>query len=1411
MNSNSSILGIDIGSITAGIVELSHEGKIVKSSYVFHEGHIREKLGEMLADFDLSAIRGIAFTSSSPDIFSCGERYDSRVAVITSAKHFYGKPGAVLIIGGEKFGLALFDESGNYRNYRSNTSCAAGTGSFLDQQAKRLNLPDIAEFSRIAEGNTGHTPKIASRCAVFAKTDLIHAQQEGYSLAEICDGLCEGLARNVADTLFGNDKVSGPIVMAGGVSLNRAVVKHLGQITGCEINVDEHSHLFGAAGAALLLLEDYRTVRADSAVICSADELFKNEKRERHYHYDPLELRMSSYPDFSAWRSYLFKPTVNIYAADVEVDLYHDPAAAGEHDVYFGIDIGSTSTKAVLTDARGEVLAGLYTRTSGRPLEAVQSILEAIDNISNEYKCRFTFLGAGTTGSGRKFIGSIISADLALDEITAHARAAYMLDPGVDTIIEIGGQDAKFTTMKNGRVTFSIMNNVCAAGTGSFVEEQAKKLGCPLPEYSASAENVSAPLSSDRCTVFMERDINNYMSEGFNRGEVLASVLHSVRENYLTKVAIEKNIGDRIFFQGATAKNRALVAAFEQRLGKPIMVSKYCHLTGALGVALSLMDSGINGSTFRGIHLYKEAIPVRGEVCSLCTNSCKIKVAEVDGENVAFGFLCGRDYDTKRFVNRNTSGFDMLKERKSVVRRNEKDGYRFDFTVGIPAALHLFDETTLWQDFFGSLGIRTVVSDGFRDGVKTGKSISGAEFCAPMSELHGHVAYLADKTDFVFLPSFIERKNGEPGVRRGYCYYTQYAPSIISSCASITGNAKILTPLLRTISGTFSTKIQLYKMIKSMTGGVSFMQVSFAFDAAQKRALKQKNSLSEIYKEKRKTDDVNVVLLGRPYTILSQAMNKGIPELFGRLGTRVFSQDMIERSGAATAGIDPLLKSLHWHYASEILECAERAAKTEGLYPVFVTSFKCTPDSYAVEYFRRIMDAHGKPYLILQLDEHDSNVGYETRIEAGLRSFRNHYSMSRTVQSVDYNRVNPMVAKDKSLLRNKTVLIPKWDAILGEFLVAVLKNDGIDARLVDESRQSIQRSLGQNTGQCIPLNIMIQNAVEYVDKHGLDPAQTVLWNVESRITCNLGMFPYYSKTLLESIGGGYEKMHVYAGSVTFMDVSYRVALNVYLAFMISGMIRRMGCRVRPYEKVKGTTDSVIGDSTVLLTETFRNGGSLEEALETVVSWFGEIETVPGKRPLVAIFGDLYARDNDILNQNIIAVIENNGGEVITTPYSELIKIVADPYIKRWFKEGDILGAITSKLLKQAIGIFEKKYMPYFNRILNEKPHLPLQSYDAVLAKFGLDVEHTGESMENILKIFSLVMNYTDISIFVQTNPAFCCPSLVTEAMASKIETMTGVPVVTIEYDGTGGSKNDDVIPYLKFLREKTSAGNENCA
>jgi activator of 2-hydroxyglutaryl-CoA dehydratase len=458
-------LGIDIGSVSISIAEVSPQKEILKTAYGFHNGDIENALLNHLNQFSLPNIDSIA--TSPGTIIKNAQVFDPRISYITSAKYLNKTVGSILIIGAERFGVILFDVNGEYLNYRSNSSCAAGTGSFLDQQAKRLNLSGIEEFAEISFNNKGDVPKIASRCAVFAKTDLIHAQQEGYSLGEICDGLSHGLAKNIIDTLFNSSLPCGPVIFCGGVSKNKAVVKHISDMLKVNIIVDDNSHIYGAIGAAFNLIDERCAgrIRTEPIELKSAADILSLKKKEKKYYYNPLEIRLSDYPDFTSIEQYEFKSAKYKLIPQVEIDIYEDIESGKTYPVYLGIDVGSTSTKAVLMDDNKKILAGFYTRTSGRPVEAIQVLFESIDEFITNKSISLKFLAAGTTGSGRKFIKEITGADIALDEITAHARAAYDLCKDTDTIIEIGGQDSKFTTMRNGMVTFSIMNNVCAAGT----------------------------------------------------------------------------------------------------------------------------------------------------------------------------------------------------------------------------------------------------------------------------------------------------------------------------------------------------------------------------------------------------------------------------------------------------------------------------------------------------------------------------------------------------------------------------------------------------------------------------------------------------------------------------------------------------------------------------------------------------------------------------------------------------------------------------------------------------------------------------------------------------------------------------------------------------------------------------------
>jgi predicted nucleotide-binding protein (sugar kinase/HSP70/actin superfamily) len=955
---------------------------------------------------------------------------------------------------------------------------------------------------------------------------------------------------------------------------------------------------------------------------------------------------------------------------------------------------------------------------------------------------------------------------------------------------------------------------VCAAGTGSFIEEQAQRLGCRLCDYSARTEGRKSPMASDRCTVFMERDINHYLNEGYSVDDALTAVLHSIRENYLTKVAVESSIGNTIFFQGATAKNKALVAAFEQKITKPIHVSKFCHLTGAIGAALSLADMQIAESQFRGIHLYKKHIPIQSEVCSLCTNHCKITVATIDGEMVAYGFLCGREYDTHNYVNNNRSGFDLLKARRKVFSFTSKPMSDQEPTLGIPAALHLYDDLSFWQKFFDILGIKTVTSESFTDVLKIGKHIAEAEFCAPMAALHGHVKYLQDrmddsdgfaKPDYIFLPIYLEHKTKQKELRRQYCYYTQYSTGLVASIGSAFKHKKLLRPMVHYLFSRFHTKAQLYRMLKSISNRrIRFKEVSDAYD----QAIQFKNAglqrLRNMYRNHtQNVRDIHVVFLGRPYTILDRSMNKGIPEIFASMGIKTFFQDMLTYGPKDVESLKPLLAELHWYYAAEILAAAEVVANTNGAYPVLVTSFKCAPDSFVIDYFKKVMESHAKPYLIVQLDDHSSSVGYETRAEAAIRSFRNHFNDGRKWSSpVDAPEGKPL--KKRHPL-DKTLIFPNWDHLSLRLVVANLRRAGIDARLLEETPSGIQKSLRYNTGQCLPLNIIAQEFIDYVRTHNLDPEKTVLWMADSQIACNIKLYPHHIKGIFNAYGRGMQKANVYVGGASLADISLKLPIDTYFAYMFGGFLRKIGCRLRPYEKIKGTTDKVTQRSLDILADAFSGSRSKTEAVAEVVSLLERIEIAEASgtalRPKVAIFGDLYARDNPVLNQDLIHFIEEHGGEVITTPYSAYVKMIAKPYLRKWLIEGHYLSVLSSKALLMELQRREKRYFKLFNRILNE----PDVRYDEppakILAAYNLCLENTGESMDNILKIFYLSKYHPDIALFVQVSPAFCCPALVTEAMARVIEKKTGIPMVSITYDGTGGSKNDIVIPYLKYPRD----------
>lgn len=1440
-------IGIDIGSVSTSLVVVEGES-VTFAAHRPHHGDPAATLSHILKTPALPEVALVGYTSSTPAILSAGIECDGDLACILAVRALAPDVRSLLVVGGEKFRLFRFSESGEYRGMTANSSCAAGTGSFLDQQARRLGLTSSAELAAVAAQNRGERPPIASRCAVFAKTDLIHRQQEGYALSEICDGLCYGLARNVADTLFGGAGPEEPLIFGGGVALNEAVRSNLEDLTGATMRTIDASHVLGAVGAALNVQNEHRKGAGPGPA--RIKDLIRPLSAGKRGHYAALS-EPSDYPDFSSHDRRVRASGVSEHSAQIEVDVYEADAGSYAAGSFLGIDIGSTSTKAVLINEAGCVLAAFYTATGGKPLPAVRALFSAMEATMGEVGSVPEIVGTATTGSGRKFIGTIVGADVVVDEITAHARAAVELSEDVDTIIEIGGQDSKFTTVKSGSVTFSQMNTVCAAGTGSFLEEQAARVDASVEEYGALCIGVEAPLTSDRCTVFMERDINELMHEGYAREEVLTAAVHAVRENYLSKVAASGEIGDRIVFQGATAKNRALVAAFEHSLDRPVHVSRYCHVTGALGAALIARESVENETSFRGTGLWRTPVPVETEICSYCRNHCRIRVATVGGTRVAYGFLCGRDYEDAGYVKRTTSGYDLLRRRRQVIEHAVSAAWEQQHqaaelgsaanglirivkgsrhtvndhkcTIGIPSGLHLYEDIPFWRVFFEQLGHNVMTLRLSADDIQRGKAIQGAEFCFSVAAFHGQCRRLLDNADILFVPAYRDKtatsgkvdKSGESSERKGagmLCYYSQYASVLASPSVK---HDRVIAPLLCPHRGVRAVVKELTVALRGLPGpAVDERDVAEAFRTATIAARRVREGLrteGRAWQAGVEGRGYSVVLFGRPYAVLQRAANKRIPELLDEYGVCAAYQDMLPGGERYSSESDALLSSVPWYYAEQVLSGAVYVAGCAGLYPVLITSFKCSPDSFIVDCFKRLFESVHKPYLILQLDEHDSSVGYETRIEAALRSFENHAGRAEAppaeVRRQEFVDRTPPFPRPSGSMWDGTVLFPNWDPIVCPLLAANLRRHGVNAHVLEETPVTIRESMGANTGQCLPVNIITHEVVEYVRRHSLPPERTVLWMIGSTWSCNISRYPNYIRECFIAAGEPYGRIDVAVGDITHVDVSPAATVHAYFAYMLGGLLRRLVCRLRPYERVAGATDRALGKCRRELIRVFETGGKFADAAEMIVKQFSAVDVEFAQRPKVAIFGDIYVRDNDVFNQDLIRVIEQAGGEVVCTPYNEYVKIMAPAYFGRWRKKGELTRSAKYGMLLRTIRLMEKRHEAII-RPFTDAIGLPRfdgnepRDVEAEVGRFGLSLYHEGESFENVLKILHLVRVHDDLALFVQASPAFCCPSLVTEAMGHDIERITGVPVVTVTYDGTGAPKNGVVVPYVTLAAER---------
>lgn len=1108
------VIGVCLGASTISIVKTKALGdkiEVIGKISEAHNGNPKAKIEELLFDFDPVNCR-IVFTGrkfrKSLAATNISEPEATEYA-LDYIKVRDKKISAAISLGGETFMMyQLEPESGKISNVITKNQCASGTGEFFLQQLKRMDL-NIDEAVQLAQGAEPH--KVSGRCSVFCKSDCTHALNKGIAKSEVTAGLAKMTAEKIEELL--SKAGHGNILLCGGVTKNKVVMDFLNlSYPNCQIA--DYADCFEALGASLY--GHYN----ETDLFQSYDELFIQSNSSFSFH-KPLR-------DFENKVS--FKETAK------------RRAVTGER-CYLGLDVGSTTTKAVIiAESDNKTLADIYLYTNGNPIKAAR---DCYAELSKQIVTDIKIIGLGTTGSGRQIAGLHALTNGIFNEIVAHAAAAVYFDPEVDTIFEIGGQDAKYTYIVNKVPADYAMNEACSAGTGSFIEEAAwESLGIKVSEIEAIAMNGNTPPNfSDQCAAFISSDIKTAQQEGIGKDDIIAGLVYSICMNYTNRVKGNRTIGKKIFMQGGVCYNKAIPIAMAALTGIDIIVPPNPGLMGAFGVALEIKekillglekegDFNLNELASREVE-YKEPFICMGgnEKCDL---RCSINLIEVQGKKYPFGGACNKYYNLKQENAINVEDFDFVKIRQEIVFNKYASAKAIPQnakTIGINNSFHTHTLYPLFHNFFSELGFEVVLSDEID---QEGAERELTSFCYPAQISIGLFHnLLMKKCDYYFLPGIFEMPVVEDGKQRldfnctcvfvsGETYFLKQAYKDFDL------EGKLLTPSLNFGNGyerELSTFIELGKQI-----GVSDKEIiSDAFSLAVE---KQKQCQNELFKIgatyldvlSKSPDKYAVVLIGRPYNSFTDLANKGIPRKFASRGIPVIPYDMID---FREAGID---NAMYWESGKKILKSAKIVKDNKQLFAVYISNFSCAPDSMIMSQFRNIMGT--KPSLTLELDSHSADAGINTRIDAAIDIINNYRKHSASISDKDYSDFTPaqiefsdseawFVRSDgkKLPLNDKSVeiLIPSMGDLAAELFAASLRSLGFNCKALPEDSDDVLRyGKSHATGkECLPVILLAGALLNYIENIWDGKTNLVLFNIQGAGNCRLGQYPVFLNDMIK--------------------------------------------------------------------------------------------------------------------------------------------------------------------------------------------------------------------------------------------------------------------------------------------------------
>ncbi|MBW2622583.1 MAG: hypothetical protein JRD68_06725 [Deltaproteobacteria bacterium] len=944
--------GLEVGAVSIKWVRRSEDGKI-QYEVASHGGEPRKLIEEIFARNHISDNSRLVITGQAARLILDAPYRPETECLERAVKEKGLDPDILLSLGGETCSVYPMKD-GVIRNVISTSKCAAGTGEFIVQQFQRMGL---SLEDGLKEAEAGELVRLATRCSVHLKSDATHKLNKGEcGPGDIARSLIHDLALKVGNMIESADWPVGRIIVCGGVAGNSLFAAFLREyFTDSEILVLPESPYLEAFGASLFASEQSADLFSKNAADYFLPTVREFERLRPLTEAEPLL-------DFRVKQSGL---------EEIKPD--------GEY--ILGVDAGSTTTKAVLLNATdGSVGASCYLRTLGNPIHAAKNCLaELIEKVGHT---SIRVLSVAATGSAREMVSVFLDNCSSFNEILSHARAAGSESPNVDTVFEIGGQDSKFISFQDGIPVDYAMNEGCSAGTGSFLEESASvDMGLSVDEIGPLAERSTKPIAfGERCAAFINTDVRNSLQQGGNREDVVAGLVYSIADNYISRVVGPRHVGENLMFLGGVALNRAVALAMAARTGRRVVVPPHPELMGGVGCALLARDALEQGQAEpRDIDLHELAqgeMEVKGSfICRVCENVCPIQNITVKGKTYPFGGPCSRYDNVRHHQDEVHEGRDLIAFRNQLMFEEygpaELENPRG--VIGLPLVLTTFELFPFYASLINELGYNAALSaPSMMSSFKT-----SAPVCYPCELVHGAINDLIQReVDFIFLPHVIELGISTGG-RHGYvCPSTALIPDLIR--AGFDGASdKVLSPHIGLSENLIETTLRELTGLAD-TLGVTPDQARTAGERAMDRYFEFLDRYrSEGGKElERIQGEPAVILAGRPYTTCAREVNLALPRKITSRGYHVIPADLFAIGDGKGTNRNV------WHYTQQIAGALEKAKADPDLYICLLSCFSCGPDASMYHSFRQ--ELSGETFCYLEIDSHTAHAGFETRVGAFL-------------------------------------------------------------------------------------------------------------------------------------------------------------------------------------------------------------------------------------------------------------------------------------------------------------------------------------------------------------------------------------------------------------------------------------------